>query len=266
MSRRMVLHGLGADVALELLEGDLGAKADAAMWADLGSVWARCRVDDATPVAGTVTIKLEAGTGAGAAGADAARSFLMVSTTQQVTQALISARRGELLMLHAGGVAHPVTGRSLVFVAAGGTGKSTLSQTLGREYSYLSDETIGIAPDGLIHPYLKPISMRPLPGESGPKRELAPASLGLLRVGAEPRLHRIILLRRDPDASGFNPEPLATIPAIEALVTETSSLGRLPRALHVVQSLLSIGGGAERWTYAEHSDLLPAAREILGVP
>lgn len=261
MTRRMVLHGLGADVALELLEGSFGVEVDAALWADLENAWARCRVDDATPIASTVSVTL-----AGVGEPETARNYLMVSTTQQVTQALIAARRGHLLMLHAGGVAHPVTGQSLVFVAPGGTGKSTLSRTLGRDYSYLSDETIGITPDGLIHPYLKPLSIRRPVGESGPKRELSPDDLGLRPVTAEPRLHRIILLHRSPESSGLTREPLATIPAIEALVTETSSLGRLPRALHVVEALLAVGGGAERWTYAEHSDLLPAVREILGAP
>ena len=260
MTRRMVLHGLGADVALEMTEGDFGPQVDDAMWADLEVAWARCRVDDARPVASTVTIRLQ-GTDP-----DQSRAYLMVSTTQDVTQALIAARRGELLMLHAGGVAHPTTGRSAVFVAAGGTGKSTLSRTLGLEFSYLSDETIGIQADGLIHPYLKPISIRPPIGEPGPKTELAPDELGLLPVLAEPRLHRIVLLRRNPDAVGLTREPLGTIHAIEALVSETSSLGRLPRALHVVESLLAIGGGAERWTYAEHSDLLPTVRQILGAP
>ena len=73
-------------------------------------------------------------------------------------QAFIAARAGELLMLHAGAVAHPVTGRALVFVAPGGTGKSTLTRRLGKRYGYLSDGTVGSSPDTLrIHPNPQPI-------------------------------------------------------------------------------------------------------------
>lgn len=42
--------------------------------------------------------------------------------------ALISTQTGRLLMFHAGAVAHPVIGRSLVFIAEGGTGKTTLAR------------------------------------------------------------------------------------------------------------------------------------------
>lgn len=262
MTRRMVLHGLGADVALELGEGEAGDSADAILWADLEHAWARCRRSEDTPVDDTVSIRLTGD----ATEAERNARYLMVSTTQQVTQALIAARRGELLMLHAGGVAHPATGQSLVFVAAGGTGKSTLSTTLGKQYAYLSDETIGISPDGQIHPYPKPVSTRPQPGQTGPKRELSPDDLGLLPAPDNPRLHRIVLLKRHPEAAGLQVEQLDTLSAIEALVTETSSLGHLPRALHLVESLLAIGGGAERWTYADHTDLLSTARNILGAP
>lgn len=65
-------------------------------------------------------------------------------TTQDITRALIAAQIGTLLMLHAGAVSDPVTGRSLVYVAAGGTGKTTLTRRLGQRFGYLTDETVGI--------------------------------------------------------------------------------------------------------------------------
>ena len=70
----------------------------------------------------------------------------MESATQEITRAFIEQRQGQLLMFHAGAVADPTTGRSLVYVAPGGTGKSTLTTKLGREFGYLTDETVGIAP------------------------------------------------------------------------------------------------------------------------
>lgn len=51
-------------------------------------------------------------------------------------------------------------GASLVYVAPGSTGKTTLSQLLGQRFGYLTDETVGIADDGTIFPYPKPLSVR----------------------------------------------------------------------------------------------------------
>ncbi|MGA4670192.1 ATP-binding protein [Propionibacteriaceae bacterium Y1923] len=254
MTRRMVLHGLGTAVALELGDGSQGTEADEALWKELATAWSRCRLDDTAPVADTVTAALTA----------QSPDELMVWVTQRVTQALIGARRGELVMFHAGGLAHPTTGASLVFVAPGGTGKSTLARALGQQYGYLSDETIGLDADGLIQPYPKPISLRRPAGEPGPKRELSPDALGLLPAPGEPRLARLVLLTRDPQATGLTVDDLDTLGAIEALINETSSLSQVPRALHRLADLLAIGGGAQRWTYPDHTELLPAVADILG--
>lgn len=73
--------------------------------------------------------------------------------TQTITRALIRAQTGRLLMFHAGAVSHPGMGESLVFVAPGGTGKTTLARTLGNRYGDVTDETVDIDPaTGIIHP------------------------------------------------------------------------------------------------------------------
>lgn len=164
------------------------------------------------------------------------------SATQQITQALIAARAGELLMLHAGGVAHPETGRALVFVAPGGTGKSTLTRALGARYGYLSDETIGIDPDTLeIHPYPKPITLATEHGQ--PKRENSPGALGLVPAPASPVLADLVVLRRTPgrDRAAFT--PLGVLDTLAMIAGETSSLSRLPRPLHLMADVHRRAGG-----------------------
>lgn len=260
MTRRIAVGGLGAAVAIELLPGDLAAEADDALAARLEALWARCR----TTMEPTQTLTVRLGQPEpeiSVVESDPER--LATALTQRVTHALIGARRGELLMFHAGAVSHPVTGRSLVFIARGGTGKTTLSSTLARSYGYVTDETVGMQPDGTILPYPKPLSVRQ---DQHYKRETSPDELGLLRSHPAPHASRFVLLDRSPDAEAATIERLGTIDAIVAVSPETSSLSHLPRALHAIAELLDATGGAERWTYAEHADLLPLVHYTLGAP
>ena len=70
----------------------------------------------------------------------------------------IDQRAGEVIMLHAAGLALP-DGRVVAFVAPSGTGKTTLSRTLGKAFGYVSDETVVINFDGTVTPYPKPLSV-----------------------------------------------------------------------------------------------------------
>ena len=91
------LSALGAVVDVDLSPSTLDPD-------EFRRLWARCLTPDAAagePIA-----------------ADGADSF--ATLTQSVTRGLISQRRGQLIMLHAGAVAHPETGRALVYVAPGG--------------------------------------------------------------------------------------------------------------------------------------------------
>lgn len=261
MNQQIVVGGLGAAVAIDFLPGDLGAQADADLAAHLGTIWARCRHVTTEPVA-TLTVRLGQ-PDPEISVADPDPAAIATALTQQVTRALIAARRGELLMFHAGAVAHPVTGRSLIYIARGGTGKTTLTSTLARTYGYITDEAVGVEPDGGILPYPKPLSVRQ---EQPYKRETSPDDLGLLGAPPAPHAARFVLLDRAPSAKAATIERLGTFDAIVAISPETSSLSHVPRALHTTAELLTTTGGAERWTYTEHADLIPLVQDALGAP
>ncbi len=81
--------------------------------------------------------------------------------TQDITKAFIGQHHGKLLMLHAGAVTDEA-GRTLAYVAPSGTGKSTLTRLLAREFGCVTDETVGIRVDTLeVLPYPKPVTFGP---------------------------------------------------------------------------------------------------------
>lgn len=270
--RELTLHALHSRVVVQF-EDDDAALADAA-----APAWSRCRVSRARSSETEAEAGAEAGTEADAdadAGAEAEAEPVTVRAstapvesrlqglTQQVTRALIAAQTGRLLMFHAGAVSHPGTGESLVFVAPGGTGKTTLARALGARYGYLTDETVGIEPGTWrIHPYEKPLSLRT--GEPH-KAEVSPDEMGLVSAHDQPRVARVILLRRPTDhATGPDVEELGLLDAVAALLPETSGLVRLERPLHVVAELLEHTGPVLRVSYAEAEELLPLVAELIG--
>jgi hypothetical protein len=179
-----------------------------------------------------------------------------------VTVRAIDARAGELVMLHAAALADPDSGRTAVLVAASGTGKTTASRTLGKRFSYLSDETAAIAPDGTVLPYRKPLSII----ESGPlKTQVAPSSLGLLTTDRECRLAAVLVLERAPDHVGPPTlTPMETVDAIAAIAPQSSYLPTTPPPLHRLADLLHLAGGAHHVTYAEAADLEDVLARLLG--
>ena len=82
---------------------------------------------------------------------------LMQRLTQEITRRSIAAQASNLVMLHGAAVTNLETGASLVFVAPGRTGKTTLARRLGSRWGYVTDETVGIREDGTIAPYEKPL-------------------------------------------------------------------------------------------------------------
>jgi len=85
-------------------------------------------------------------------GTNLAHLAALQGRTQEVTQRLIAARIGRLLLLQAGAVSHSITGQSLVSVAPGETENPTLGCVLGRTLGYLTDENVGINDSGRIRP------------------------------------------------------------------------------------------------------------------
>lgn len=182
---------------------------------------------------------------------------LLQQTTQAVTRTFITAQTGRLLMLHAGACADPESGAAVVYVAPGGTGKTTLSRVLGRSLGYLTDETVGITATGRILPYPKPLSIR-TNGWAGPKTETSPDELQLVAAPSAPWLRRIVLLDRADDHAGPpRCTELEVADAIIALAPETSALSSLERPLHLLADLIAATGPVLRCTYREAEDLAP---------
>ena len=75
------------------------------------------------------------------------------SLSIDVTLAALAQRAGELLLLHAAGLAAPDGGGVVVLVGPSGRGKTTAARVLGRHFRYVSDESIGIDTDGTVLPY-----------------------------------------------------------------------------------------------------------------
>ena len=192
-----------------------------------------------------------------------AESRLFMLLTQQVTRAVIEAQAGRVLLLHAGALADPRTGASIVYVAPGGTGKTTLSRVLGPELAYLTDETVAITAAGAILPYAKPLSIRRDPHD-GVKDETGPTALGLRLPDVTPWVAGVVILRRDQDARGVSVEQVDVLDALVKLAPESSSLARLPRALHRIAHLLESTGGLQLLCYDEALTLRSTVLQITG--
>jgi len=180
----------------------------------------------------------------------------------RVTLAAIEHRRGELLMLHAAGIADPL-GRVVAFIGPSGRGKTTLSRTLGRHYSYVTDETVGIDVDGAVHPYRKPLSI--IKEGQQHKEQTSPSSLGLLELPAEDlKLSGLVVVIRNPELQGA-PEVvrLELCEALAAIVPEISYLADLERPLQMAARLVDRCGAIRQVTYREASDVLPLIPGLL---
>ncbi|MGB4779135.1 hypothetical protein [Microbacterium sp.] len=183
--------------------------------------------------------------------------------SQLVTLAGITAHRGTMWMLHAAGVAD-ADGRVLVFVGPSGRGKTTASIALGREFSYVSDETIGIMADGTVRAYRKPLSIIEQPGGK-PKVQRAPSSLGLRRLPEAPlTLGGIVLLdRREDGPEEPEVQPVSLVDAIEDLVPQSSSLVAMDAPLQFMAARVGETGGLTRITYREAAMLPGVVAELL---
>jgi len=258
------LHALGARIRVDL-RGAVPVVVE-----EFHRVWRRCIAPP--PPRSAYVKELDAGTVdlsgdfthvfPGSSRDVAARA--LTRSTQRITGALIAAQAGRLLMLHAGALCHPDTGASVVYVAPGGTGKTTLSRSLGGEFAYLTDETVGITEEHRILPYPKPLTLRRASGGRA-KVEHAPDDLGLREPGADPWVAGVVLIRREPSMVGVSIEALDLADALLLLAPEASSLARLDRPLHRLAALGNATGGFRLVRYAEAADLAAFVRDTVGV-
>ena len=165
-------------------------------------------------------------------------------------------------MLHAGGLCDTQSGAAIVYVAPGGTGKTTVSRTLGPGRGYISDETVAVGADGTIVSYPKPLSVRR--GVGGIKDETAPGSMGLESPPARPWLAGIVVLRRDlPWGEPVQVSQVGLLDALVMLAPETSSLTRMMSPLRRLGDVIEMGGGLRVVRYNEAAQLEPVIADVL---
>lgn len=180
------------------------------------------------------------------------------------TNAAITAGRGHRLMLHAAGLAEPLSQRSVALIAPSGTGKTTAAATLGRQLGYLTDETVIVDPDTLaVVPFPKPLSIVGA-SEHEPKTIHSPDALGLLAAPDHPRLHSLVLLERTATHTGPPQLDLLSLgEALGALLPQTSSVAALDRGLVQLCGVLDQLGGLHRLRYAEADALAGTLDDLL---
>jgi hypothetical protein len=239
VTQSLLIDALGTVVAIDLGGlSDEGAAAVRAAWRDALAPAGATAVTTVTPEQGAT------GSLAGA----------LMRLSQQVTLAALEARRGELWLVHAAGLALP-DGRVVMLIGPSGRGKTTACRVLASEYGYVSDEAIGVAPDGSIHAYRKPLSIIEQHGE--PKVERAPSELGLLPLPKAPlRLAAIVLLDRRGDAPA---EPLVAPvdlgDAFAHIVPQSSQLAMMTDPLWTIARHADRTGGVVSVTYREAASL-----------
>lgn len=182
----------------------------------------------------------------------------MEMLSQAVTLAGVTRSAGELLMLHAAGLADPGTGRTAVLVGPSGMGKSTATKALGRDWGYVSDETVAVTAAGDLIAYPKPLSLI----EDGRwKRQASPGSLGLLHAPATLRPAFLVLLDRRAGGTGTVREvPLTE--AVARAAEQTSYLGELEGPLQRIATVVREVGCVEV-SYAETPQLRHAVADLM---
>lgn len=259
------VFGLGVHTSIQVTGQDAAGAAEA-----IRHAWSRCLEPrggerEAEPILVEVTDEVEGVQASAARPATRLRgpelAPLMPRLTQSVTAASIALQAGHYFMMHAGAVGDPDSGAVVAYAAAGGTGKTTLSLRLGRTWSYLTDETVAVDPEGFLVPYEKPLSVRPDTGPEsvGPvvKQEISPDALGLRTWprSVDGRLAALVLIARDGTLAQPRVEELDTVSAMLELAPETSSLSSLPSPLQRLARLLDGVAPVLRITYAEAADV-----------
>lgn len=245
-----LITALGCAIRIDASEReDADAAHVARVWAD-----AAASPFDELPVAHR-TVK---------AGADATLESELSSLSQRVTLEALQARRGQLWMLHAAGVADE-EGRVVVLIGPSGRGKTTASRAVSAVYGYVSDETVGIESDGRVLAYRKPLSIIE---QSSVKAQRSPSELALRPLPQTPlRVAALVLLERradGPDTPVIESCDLGDV--LADLVAQTSYLSDLPRPLQTIAAHAAAVGGIRRIVYREAGTLADALAPLFVDP
>ncbi|QCO99659.1 hypothetical protein FCN77_20570 [Arthrobacter sp. 24S4-2] len=239
------------------------------------SAWARCASSGAPvipplPKVPTVALPFSASVAYQSHGYDGgtfplqAASFqeLAESLASRLTGAALAENAGELMMLHACGVAAPETGAVVALVAQSPTGRTAAASVLARTFGYITDSIVAIQPDGSVVPYPGPLSLDK--GTGAPERQVGPDQLGLRPAPPRPFLRSIVLLDRvdaaqPSDLGHGRPGPiLRQMPmadALVALVPDSPSQAEMDQPLQSLCRLIDFVGGVWQVTYSEAEDL-----------
>ena len=238
-----------AEVVVEALGVPVAIPTDTAHVARLRRQWSRALT--ARPAETTVDISNVS------ADDDVAGDY---SVTTLVTMAALTATAGLRLNIHAGAVSDSA-GRAHAVIGASGAGKTTAVVQLAQRLGYLSDETVSLDDDLVVHPHPKPLSVIGNRDAPHVKASLSPDDLGLLEPTGPARLHRIVLLRRGEEPARL--EPLHPASAIVEVVAQTSSLVLLAHPVERLARTLDACGGAWSLHYSEIDDWLDPLVDLL---
>lgn len=177
-----------------------------------------------------------------------------------VTLEALRATAGTRLNIHAGGVADE-SGRALAVIGASGSGKTTAIRALAARLGYLSDETVSLDEELVVHPHPKPLSVIVDPSRPRDKASVSPDDAALLTPPERATLRRVVLLRRGQGGHGL--EPVSTAEAMVEIVPQTSSLTLLDDPLLALAGAIDRCGGAFGLHYDEIADHLDELIDLL---
>ena len=238
MGRTLLIDAIGA-----VIEIDGSALSDDG-WAAVESAWSGANMVTAADPSATVAAHGTVTTGS-----------MLASLSIDVTLAALKQRAGEVVLLHAAGLA-TTDGRVVVLVGPSGRGKTTASRVLGRHFGYVSDESVGIEADGTVLPYRKPLSI--IEDERYLKVQRSPDELGLLPLtGAPLRVAALVLLERDDSARAARMERMDLAEGLVGLAEQASYLARQARPLGTLLAHIAAAGGVHRATYGDVATLMP---------
>ncbi len=181
---------------------------------------------------------------------------LALQTLDQQIRLHIAANASEWIFVHAGVVA--VNGGAIVLPGPSFCGKTTLvTAMLELGASYYSDEYAVLDPEGQVHPYPRPLSIRGQHGEPGVDRDARDVGAAVGDRPAAARLVAVVLYRPDRSPSWERISPGRAVAAV--LANTIPAQARPHQSLRTLAKALTDATVVE----GERGEALPAARLLL---